>query len=178
LRPALKLQPALLLPGGLALARRACLLASLCALAAACSADEPTPSVGPEPLFPADYAQSYTLVRDCRLSVEHDLTRIRVLASPSALATYQSRTGEFAEGALLLKEEYEYAQEDCSGPIQGWTLMQKLSAGSSPETLDYHWQKVNTQRQVTSDDEARCISCHTGCGSSKEGYLNTCAIPP
>lgn len=163
--------------GGLATAGRCCVLAGLGALGA-CSSDEPAPAAGTEALFPADYAQSYTEVRDCRLSVEHDLTRIRVLASPSALATYQSRTGEFVEGALLLKEEYEYAQEDCSGPIQGWTLMQKLAAGSSPETLDYTWQKVNAQREIVSEDEARCISCHTGCGSTKEGYLNTCAIPP
>jgi hypothetical protein len=116
-------------------------------------------------------------VRDCRLSIEHDISMIRVLASPSALTTYQSRTGEFAEGALLLKEEYGSATPDCSGPILGWTVMQKLAAGSSPATLDFHWQEVNAQREIVSDDQARCISCHTGCGSSKEGYLNTCATP-
>jgi hypothetical protein len=117
-------------------------------------------------------------VRDCRLSIEHDISMIRVLASPSALTTYQSRTGEFAEGALLLKEEYGSATPDCSGPILGWTLMQKLAAGSSPDTLDFHWQKVNAQRDIVSEDQTRCISCHTGCGSSKEGYRNTCATPP
>lgn len=168
--------------GGLALTRRLpCWRAScwlgLCALAA-CSSDEPTADAGPEPLFPANYAASYTLVRDCRLSIEHDISMIRVLADPLALSTYQSRAGEFAEGALLLKEEFGSAAPDCSGPILGWTLMQKLAAGSSPETLDFHWQKVDAQRKIVSDDQARCISCHTGCGSSKEGYLNTCATPP
>ncbi|HKO93647.1 MAG TPA: hypothetical protein VJU61_20985 [Polyangiaceae bacterium] len=164
-------------PGGLALARPPRALLGLCALFAACSADEPSTPAGAPPLFPADYAQSYTLVRDCRLSIEHDISMIRVLASPSALATYQNRDGEFAPGALLLKEEYGSENPDCSGPILGWTLMQKLAAGSSPETLDYHWQKVNAEREIVSDDQARCISCHTGCGSSKEGYLNTCAVP-
>jgi hypothetical protein len=42
----------------------------------ACSDPDP----GDPPVFPEDYAATYQEVRSCRLSVDHDLTRMRVLA--------------------------------------------------------------------------------------------------
>lgn len=151
--------------------------AMLTAVALACSED-PAPS-GPEPLFPADYASSYVEVRDCRLSIEHDLTPIRVLADPQAAAVYQSREGDFATGAIVLKEEFDASDPTCSGPVQRWTVMVRDVIGSSPETLDWQWQEVLAEdRRVENENEARCITCHTRCGVPPEGFLATCTAPP
>lgn len=147
------------------------------AAALACSGgSEPS---GPEPLFPADYASSYVEVRDCRLSIEHDLTPIRVLADPQAALVYQSRQGDFAPGAIVLKEEFDASDTTCSGPVQRWTVMVRHPSGASPETLDWQWQEVLAQgRRVENENEARCITCHTGCGVPPDGFLGTCTAPP
>jgi hypothetical protein len=137
------------------------------------SDDEPAPA----PLFPADYASSYVQVRDCRLSSEHDLSPIRVLSDPATAADYQSRMDGFAEGAVVVKEEYDFSDPDCTGDIQRWTVMVREPEGSSPDTLGWHWQKVDAARNVVTDNEARCVNCHTTCGVPPEGYLGTCAVP-
>lgn len=129
------------------------------------------------PLFPTDYAATYTEVRGCRASADHDLLRIKVRVSPDALDAYQLRDRPFPTGAIVLKEEFDFGDEACTGPITQWTVMEQLSVGSAPGTLDWRWQKVNDQRAVVSDDDDRCISCHEACGAGPDGYLGTCAVP-
>jgi hypothetical protein len=128
------------------------------------------------PLFPADFAELYQEVRDCRASSEHDLSRVRVYADELARTTYQTREGEFMVGATLVKEEYDGTDTECAGPLTQWTVMQRLAAGSSPETLDWKWQRVSRTRQVVSENEQRCTNCHSSCGVAPEGYLVTCAL--
>lgn len=157
-------------------ARRAAgFLATLLTLAAlvSCSDDGPGDS-GPAPLFPPDYASSYTEVRDCRSSTEHDLAHVRVLADPQALGPYQGRDADFPVGAIVLKEEYDDAE--CAGSITRWTVMQRLLSGSSPETLDWAWQDVEATRRVETVNEPRCIGCHTTCGVPPDGYEGTCTV--
>ncbi len=127
-----------------------------------------------QPLFPANYAASYVEVRDCRASTDHDLSRIRVLADPASRDAYEDRDQGFAKGTVLLKVEYDYADATCSGDILRWTVMVRETEGSSPDTLDWRWQKVDAQGQVVSDNEPRCVGCHTSCGMAPEGYLGTC----
>lgn len=155
---------------------RALALALALALAA-CPGDDGEGDAGAEPDFPADYAASYTEVRNCRGSGDHDLNTIRILADPAALAPYQDRAEPFPVGAVVLKEEYDFSDLACEGPIKQWTVMTRLAEGSSPDTLDWAWQRVDKQRQVVSEDEPRCINCHTGCGVAPEGYEGTCAVP-
>lgn len=140
---------------------------------AACGGDEAMP----DPDFPADYARTYTEVRDCRASTEHDFANIRVLADPLAEAPYRDRTTPFPEGAILLKEEHDMADEACTGDVLSWAVVTRLAPGSSPETLDWRWQKVGAGRRVLSEDEPRCVSCHTDCGVPPDGYGGTCAVP-
>jgi hypothetical protein len=150
----------------------------LCAgLLAGCPGDDDGGDEGPEPEFPADYAGSYVEVRDCRGSGDHDLNNIRILASPSALTPYQERMEPFPEGAVVLKEEYEFGDMSCEGPIKQWTVMTRLAEGSSPDTLDWAWQRVDAGRKVVGEDVPACIGCHTGCGVPPDGYEGTCAIP-
>jgi len=129
------------------------------------------------PVFPADYASTYTEVRNCRPSVEHGPVNVHVLASPLALDTYMSRTGEFPTGSVLLKEEYAEADLSCAGPIRQWTVMEKLADGSSPSTLDWHWQKVDSTRHTILSDDVSCFGCHMNCDVSTGGYLYTCTMP-
>jgi len=148
--------------------------AILLVLAAACGGGD---DGGTTELFPAGYAASYTEVRDCRPSGDHDLNNVVVLADPSAVEAYQLRDRPFPVGAVLLKAEYDFGDDTCTGPIQLWTVMVRRAAGSSPATLDWRWQKVDADRKVITDDEPRCIGCHTTCGVAPDGYAGTCSIP-
>jgi hypothetical protein len=65
---------------------------------------------------------------------------------------------------VVLKEEYDFGDMSCEGPIKQWTVMRRLATGSSPATLDWTWQRVDEQREVVDQDVPRCIGCHTGCG--------------
>lgn len=144
--------------------------------AAACGDDETHPS-GPSPLFPEDYASSYVEVRNCRPSGDHDLNIIRVLADPAALDPYVNRDQPIPEGAVLLKEEYDFGETDCNAPIKQWTVMVRLAQGSSPDTLDWRWQRVDSGRQVVEQDAPRCAACHAACNAQSGGYENTCTVP-
>lgn len=128
-------------------------------------------------LFPADYAASYVQVRPCRSSPDHDLNHVRVLADPAAMVPYQMRDRPFPTGAVVLKEEHDLSDDSCTGPIRSFTVMVKLPAGSAPAALDWHWQKVDANRGVVTDNEPRCYSCHTSCGVPPDGYLATCSAP-
>jgi hypothetical protein len=159
--------------------RLAALPLALAALALAplvsCSDDGASDS-GPAPLFPADYASSYTEVRDCRSSTEHEFAHVRVLADPQALGAYLGRDSDFPVGSIVLKEEYDIGDTSCAGDVVRWTVMQRLATGSSSATLDWSWQDVQASRRVETADEPRCIGCHTTCGVPPDGYQGTCAV--
>lgn len=147
------------------------MLAAL-AIGAGCSDDTPR-----EPVFPADYAATYMEVRDCRQSGDHDLNMVRVVADPAAIATYMDRAGPFPEGAIVIKEEYEFGDMTCAGSIRQWTVMQKLSPGADPDLLDWYWERVDSERRVVEANPTRCASCHRGCGIPPDGHDGTCTVP-
>ena len=128
----------------------------------------------PEPKFPADYAATYTEVRNCRSSSDHDLHRIRVLADPEALGPYTTRTAKFPVGSIVLKAEYDFGDTSCSDEPIEWTVMQKLA---TPEDLGWVWQRVAADRSVTTENDSLCITCHTSCGVAPDGYDGTCTMP-
>jgi cytochrome P460 len=130
----------------------------------------------PTPLFPSTYLSSYTEVRDCRTSSDHNLSRVRVLADPDATGPYLGRDTDFPIGSIVLKEEHAFDDIDCAGEVTRWTVMARLAAGSSAATLDWRWQDVDADRRVTSENEPSCIGCHTGCGAPPEGYEGTCTV--
>ena len=150
------------------------LLALLTIHTVACGTDN---NQGEPGVFPADYAQTYQQVRGCRFSIEHNLVHIRVLASPDALVPYMGRTRPFPTGSIVLKEQYGEDDTTCAGPIETFTVMQKLDVGSAPETLDWTWQEVNRAIEVLPTSVKRCVDCHTDCGTAPEGYDGTCTLP-
>jgi hypothetical protein len=158
------------------MARRAVLALLIGGALAACG-DDGGDDGGEPALFPANYAATYQEVRNCRNSVEHGAVRIRVLASPDALTPYTTRTAPFPTGAIVLKEERADTDLDCSGPIVNYTVMLKLDAGSSPDTLDWRWQEVDPKLRAEQTNLERCPRCHTDCGKPPEGYDGTCTVP-
>lgn len=156
---------------------RATALGLLVLVLAGCPDEGDDGDGGDLPFFPEDYLDSYVEVRNCRGSGDHDLNNIRILAGPSALEPYQGRAAPFPVDAVVLKEEYDFGDLTCTGPIKQWTVMRRLPDASSPSTLDWTWQRVDDKRQVLAQDEPRCISCHQGCGLAPDGYGWTCATP-
>ncbi len=143
----------------------------------ACDGEEPP---GPDPipsLLPASYLSSFLEVRNCRTSSDHDLNKIRILADAQGAPAYTNRDVPFPEGAVVVKEERGMDDDGCSGPITQWTVMVKLATGTSSATLDWRWQKIKADGTVATQDEFRCINCHTFCGVGPEGYAGTCAAP-
>jgi hypothetical protein len=149
------------------------------ALAAAAMSSGAACGGGGEPtqLFPANYAASFVQVRPCRPSPDHDLDNVTVLADPTGADAYRLRDRPFPVGSIVLKAEHGFSDMDCTKPPVSWTVMVKLTAGSSPTTLDWHWQKVDVDRTVETDNEPRCYGCHTTCGVPPDGYEHTCSVP-
>lgn len=117
-------------------------------------------------------------MRGCRQSGgAHDINFIRVLADPAALEPYNNRTDPFPEGAVVLKEEYELGDTDCSGPVLQWSVMNRLGAGAPASLLGWGWQRVSSLGVVLEEDVPRCYGCHMGCGSPPDGYEGTCTVP-
>lgn len=141
---------------------------------AACGTDA---SPGEPPLFPENYAATYQEVRDCRHSLEHDLMRVRILASPDAVTPYTGRGQPFPTGSIILKEQYDGGDTDCTGPILSYTVMQKLEDGASPETLGWTWQEVGEDRKIIDSPTASCVQCHRACGQAPDGFDGTCSLP-
>jgi hypothetical protein len=131
---------------------------------AACGSD------GAQPLFRADYATTYTEVRNCRASADHDLHKIRIVANPIALDAYTTRSAPFPDDSIVVKEEYDFTDGDCGGAIVEWTVMKKVAGA-------WRWQRVDADRSVIEEDDASCIGCHAQCGRAPDGHDGTCAVP-
>lgn len=132
------------------------------------------PDGGPvaEAFFPDDVETAFTEVRDCRNSIEHDLVFIRVFADELAHDPYTTHDGGFPEGATVVKAEY--ADDGCTDLV-GYTAMQKLVAGASPDALDWRWQEADANRRVSRDGALlQCIGCHERC---EGGYDGACTEP-
>jgi hypothetical protein len=136
----------------------------------------------PDPIFPVDYAATYQEVRNCRFSLDHDLVRMRIVVSPDALAPYMNRTDPFPTGAIVLKEEFDGSDEDCTGDLIGFTVMRKLDVGTAAADLDWEWQETDEAFVPVPANVAnipRCVMCHTDCGTIENGgYDGTCANFP
>jgi hypothetical protein len=132
-----------------------------------------------DPVFPADYADTYVEVRDCRASADHGLQNVLILADPLALEPYQNRAEPFPEGAVVLKELYDLGDTACEGELRGWAAMRKLADDEAPDLLDWEWQRLEVDRSVVEQDAPRCVACHEHCGEppGEVGYAGTCADP-
>jgi len=135
----------------------------------------PPPTPGPQPVFPADLERTYTELRGCRESHEHELHFIRVLVSPSAIEPYQALSPDlpYPEGATLVKLEYD---DDACSELVLYTAYRKLAPNANLAGGDWLWQRVGPERDVIEEGAPwRCINCHTYHCAPPYGYDLTCA---
>lgn len=119
------------------------------------------PPVEGDVIFPANYRDTFTMVRDCRNSVEHGAT-IRVWVNDLGVAGYLADAGTLPEGTIVVKEEFAGGGCDNDEDLQFWSVMRKEPAGFDPGANDWRFQETaSPDRRITLDDKSTCISCHT-----------------
>lgn len=137
---------------------------AVCLCCFGCS-DPRDPAPPSEAIFPLDFRDTLTRVRDCRLSpAEHDGFYIDVYASPSAADAYVAGEVPFEEGTLLVKGEYE--DENCTD-LSRVSAMKRLAEGADPELDDWQWQRTDADGNVTTETAPRsCAGCHAACADN------------
>jgi hypothetical protein len=133
--------------------------------------DPPAPAPGADAYFPSNFRTSYDRVRDCRLSIEHDLVHIVVYADPDSSARYLGEDYPFEPGTVVVKEEF--SDDNCSDR-NGFTVMRKAEPGEHEDTLGWEWQRLDSNRNLVTANIAECVSCHTDCGVDRDA---TCTLP-
>lgn len=138
-------------------------------LAASGCSDEP----GEEPFFDVgEVMESWPEVRNCRLSIDHDLGNVNVFASPGAETAYTGGTYPFPEGTVIVKAEYG---DSFCGEVAGYTAMRKLATETAPADGDWAWQRVDARGKVLeSGSLPRCVVCHLNCTNGRDF---TCTDP-
>ena len=127
-----------------------------------------------EPIFPADYRQTYIEVRDCRFSTEHGGVSIRVLANPISAGPYLRLENPLPVGSIIVKEEYD--GPDCSNDAElvVWRPMRKEAPGFDTDDGDWAWQWVDApSRSVRYNDKETCIGCHRAEACLARDYMCT-----
>lgn len=140
----------------------------------AASNDNQPPTI--EPVFPENYRETFTEVRNCRFSIEHAPFTIRVLVNDVALESYLADASQLPVGSIIVKEEY--GGPDCSDEavLDQWRVMRKEAPGFDPEDGDWHWQRVlSNGRQVVEDTKASCIACHSAPECVSRDFM--CTLP-
>ncbi len=149
---------------------RACLpLLSVSLLLALGCAEEGDPTT--PPLYPVDFAATYTEVRDCRPTNDHGFgSFIRVYANPEAAAAYTAGSYPFAVGTTLVKGIY--VDERCT-ELESVSAMKKVGAAENSASA-WEWQETAPSGAPLADRKKLCTSCHTSC---TEGRDMACTDP-
>lgn len=144
-------------------------------IVAACDADssenDTDSGTGEISFVPSDFLTNYVEVRNCRFSIEHDSINIRVLTSSEHAAAFANGIYPFPDGTIIAKAEYD--DINCT-ELLGVTAMRRLPTGSSPDTGDWEWQRLDADGNPVSIDQKTCAACHMGC---TEGRDMTCTDP-
>lgn len=127
---------------------------------AACGKNPTKEENGPEPVFPDDYLEAFTEVRDCRFSSSHP-GMVRVLVNDIGADAYLAGENPLPTGTIVVKEVFDGT--DCGNfdELGTWAAMRKEAAGFDPEDGDWHWQEVLPNRSVEIDTKTTCIACHS-----------------
>lgn len=114
-----------------------------------------------EPIFPADYRDTFVEVRACRFSIEHGGVMIRVLANDIAAQPYLDLENPLPVGSIVVKEEYDGLDCNNDDELVIWRAMRKEAPGFDPADGDWAWQWVDAPtRAVRFNDKDTCIACH------------------
>ena len=145
--------------------RRAAVLAAAAAAAvavalAACGKGPTKGENGADPVFPDDYLETFTEVRDCRFSSSHP-GMVRVLVNDAGADAYLAGENPLPTGTIVVKEVFDGTDCDDYSELGTWAAMRKEAAGFDPEDGDWHWQEVRPDRSVETDTKTSCIACHS-----------------
>ena len=137
----------------------------------------PTATLAIDPIFPANYRDSFIEVRDCRLGIEHGGVMIRVLANSIGAQPYKRLQNPLPVGSIVVKEEYDGVACDDADLVR-WSAMRKESPGFDSQDGDWHWQRVDApSRHVACDDKNcpafSCIGCHRNPDCVARDYMCT-----
>lgn len=122
------------------------------------------PGGGPplsDPIFPADYRQTFVAVTECRNSTDHP-AMMRVYVNSIGVDAYLVDADPLPVGTIVVKEEF--AGTDCESldELTRWSAMRKEPPGFDPADGDWRWQEVAAPtRRVTRDEKTTCLNCHT-----------------
>lgn len=136
-----------------------------------------------EPVFPADYESTFTVVRDCRPTIEHAAVTIdgvivdyiRVLANDVAAQAYLNNENPLPVGSVIIKEGFSGTDCGQDSTLRNITAMLKEQPGFDADDGDWHWQTVAPDRRVTDDTKTTCISCHRRPECLARDYV--CTVP-
>lgn len=144
-----------------------------------CGGDDAVSPLPEDPVFPSDYLQTYTEVRNLRSSNNHDgsnlaTASVRVHCSPDAAAdAYVNGNFPLPEGCILVKTQYS---DPAGSVVTGFTVMQKRAPGTAPSSGDWFWQETDKDRKVLQSGQVTaCIDCHTSNPDCTQDF--TCALP-
>ena len=112
-----------------------------------------------DPVFPANYRETFTEVRDCRFSSSHP-GMIRVLVNDIGASAYLNDQNPLPVGSIIVKETFDGTTCENTNELSLWSAMRKEAAGFDPVDADWYWQDVLPDRTVLNDTKARCIACH------------------
>lgn len=143
---------------------RAIISALLLASGLGCGADEATTEPIDAVFAPAEVA-SWPLVRDCRMSIEHDAQHIVVRVQPSASDAYTNGTYPFAVGTTIVKLLYD---DGACTELSGYAVMKRLDHDVT-DGGGWLWQDADSNGSViASGNLKRCVSCHTSCTNGRD----------
>ena len=136
-----------------------------------------------EPYFPADFASTYTLVRACRFSNDHNLSRVAVYVDSMGAQSYLNGDYPLPVGTICVKTLTAGDDTSCGGPPTEYVAMKKGPPGTAPSQGDWLWQAVNPDRSVRLSGTLfeECTSCHAACTDDDPSFPGgrdfTCTDP-
>ncbi len=130
---------------------------------------------GDDPIFPANYRDTYQLVRDCRNSIEH-ANQIRVWVNNIGEAAYLNDENPLPVGTIVVKEEFAAGTCDDDNDLEFWSVMRKEAAGFDPANNDWDFREYSApDRSRLPTPSQTCIACHNDPDCVARDYM--CTVP-
>ncbi len=110
--------------------------------------------------LPLNYQSTFTIVRTCRLNVQHANQYQVVFADPTFAADpYTNGIYPLPAGSVVVAEEH--GNDSFCNSLTGFYLMAKEQPGYDTAVHDWHWQELDANQRVLQDGHlTTCSSCH------------------
>jgi hypothetical protein len=140
-----------------------------------CAEDSPPETTA---IFPPDFTERFTELRDCRQSIEHELEYVKLFVPPDQVALLERCVqpdspcaDPLPTGTLLIKPQYLDA---------ACTQLLRITAAARVADLPlgdpnaWRWQTVSPAGVVLQDGQPDgCVRCHSACSP---GFDSRCVM--